>query len=463
MNIKENLNKTSKEKLVQSALKLIEKNPEKNIDKLLALVEKGLKDEDAKNGIEKIKHLYHDYPSIQEYIQDIITTTNKNCLKKFFTNFFANGIWYGTDKRERVGEEFNTKIPYTVLVSPSMRCNLHCTGCYAANYSKKDDIPFEEMDRIVKEARDLGIYYMIILGGEPFFNEYMLKIYEKYDDMFFTPFTNGTLFNEELVDKLAKLGNVMPMFSLEGFKPETDTRRGDGVFDGVMKGMDLLKEKGIPFGVSSATANNNVDIVTSEKYIDMIIEKGARMIWYFMFMPIGDNPIQEMDLMLSPKQRLYLGKRAREIRTTKKIFTLDFFNDSPYVGGCIAGKYYCHINSKEDLEPCIFSHFSTDNIKGRPLIEGFQSEYFKELRRRQPYNKNLLMPCPMVDNPKEIREIVLKTGAKATHPSADLMIHNKDFINKLDKLSTDFKEYADKEFESEFNNTGNYDFANTKN
>ncbi len=459
MGIKDTIKKGTKEAIIKAGIQLLENNPEKNVDKIFNVIRKGIRDDETRRSIDEVQRYYEEIPSVHEYFQDILKNTNKNCLSKFFANFVGNATWYGIPKREQQGEKYDTKIPYTILISPSMRCNLRCTGCYAANYSKKDDIPFEEVDRLIKEARDLGIYYIVILGGEPFFNEYMLDIYEKYNDVFFTPFTNGTLFNEELADRLAKLGNVMPMFSLEGFKEETEARRGEGVFDSVMKGMDLLREKGIPFGVSSATARNNVDVVTSDKYIDMLIEKGARMIWYFMFMPVGDEPVKDMELMLTPEQRLKLGKRTREIRMTKKIFPIDFFNDAPYVGGCIAGKYYCHINSKEDVEPCIFSHFSTDNVKGRPLIEVFQSSYFKELRKRQPYNKNLLMPCPMIDNPNQIREIVKVTGAKPTHPSADLMVKDPEFMEKLDKLANDFEGYAEKEFQEEFDGTGNYEFA----
>lgn len=459
MGIKDTIKKGTKEAIIKAGIQLLENDPEKNVDKIFNVIRKGIRDDETRRSIDEVQRYYEEIPSVHEYFQDILKNTNKNCLSKFFANFVGNATWYGIPKREQQGEKYDTKIPYTILISPSMRCNLRCTGCYAANYSKKDDIPFEEVDRLIKEARDLGIYYIVILGGEPFFNEYMLDIYEKYNDVFFTPFTNGTLFNEELADRLAKLGNVMPMFSLEGFKEETEARRGEGVFDSVMKGMDLLREKGIPFGVSSATARNNVDVVTSDKYIDMLIEKGARMIWYFMFMPVGDEPVKDMDLMLTPEQRLKLGKRTREIRMTKKIFPIDFFNDAPYVGGCIAGKYYCHINSKEDVEPCIFSHFSTDNVKGRPLIEVFQSPYFKELRKRQPYNKNLLMPCPMIDNPNQIREIVKVTGAKPTHPSADLMVKDPEFMEKLDKLANDFEGYAEKEFQEEFDGTGNYEFA----
>lgn len=459
MGIKDTIKKGTKEAIIKAGIQVLENNPEKNVDKIFNIIRKGIRDDETRNSINEVQRYYEEIPSVHDYIQDILKNTNKNCLSKFFANFVGNATWYGIPKREQQGEKYDTKIPYTILISPSMRCNLRCTGCYAANYSKKDDIPFEEVDRLIKEARDLGIYYIVILGGEPFFNEYMLDIYKKYNDVFFTPFTNGTLFDEELAEKLAELGNVMPMFSLEGFKEETEARRGEGVFDAVMKGMDLLREKGIPFGVSSATAKNNVDVVTSDKYIDMLIEKGARMIWYFMFMPIGDEPVKDMDLMLTPEQRLKLGKRTREIRMTKKIFPIDFFNDAPYVGGCIAGKYYCHINSKEDVEPCIFSHFSTDNVKGRPLVEAFQSPYFKELRKRQPYNKNLLMPCPMIDNPTQIREIVKVTGARPTHPSAELMVKDPEFMKKLDKLAEDFEGYAEKEFQEEFDGTGNYEFS----
>ncbi len=87
---------------------------------------------------------------------------------KIFHKFFANAVWYGMPKREKLFKEDGIKTPFVILISPSMRCNLRCTGCYAANYSREDDIPYEEVDRIIEEAREIGIYYFIVLGGEPF-------------------------------------------------------------------------------------------------------------------------------------------------------------------------------------------------------------------------------------------------------------------------------------------------------
>ncbi len=383
------LEKSAKDKMIKTAAGLLSTNPEKNVDRLFTLIEKTIaKDEDNLKRLKVVEDEYHNNPSTHEFVQNLFKTTDKNCIQKFFTNFFANAVWYGMPKREKLFKEDGIKTPFVILISPSMRCNLRCTGCYAANYSKEDDIPYEEVDRIIEEAREIGIYYFIVLGGEPFFNEYMLDIYEKYNDCIFMPFTNGTLFNEKLADKVQKLGNIIPMFSLEGFEKETDARRGKGVFKQVMHGMDLLRERGVLFGVSTATGRNNIDTVISDEFINMLIEKGAKMSWYFIFMPVGEDP--DFNLMLTPEQRIYLGKEVRKIRNEKPYFAIDFFNDAPYVGGCIAGKYYCHINSHEDVEPCIFAHFATDNLKNKKLIDVFKSPFFKELRDRQPYNDNLL-------------------------------------------------------------------------
>ncbi|WP_027623630.1 radical SAM protein [Clostridium lundense] len=457
MKVIESMEKGVKDVLVKKGVELLSKDPENNVDKLFDIIKKTIKDEENLKRVNDVQEYYNDIPSVNEYIKSLLKNTDKKCMEKLFTNFFANAVWYGMPKRAKLLEEKGIKTPFVILLSPSMRCNLRCTGCYAANYSKKDDIPYEEVDRIVKEARNIGIYYFIILGGEPFFNEYMLDIYKKYNDVMFTPFTNGTLFDEKLADKIRDLGNVVPMFSLEGFEEETDARRGKGVFKKVMHGMDLLRERGVLFGVSSATGRHNVDTVSSDEFINMLIEKGAKMSWYFIFMPVGDDP--DFNLMLTPEQRLMLGERVRKIRTTKPYFAIDFFNDAPYVGGCIAGKYYCHINSHEDVEPCIFAHFATDNLKNKPLIDVFKTPFFKELRDRQPYNDNLLLPCMMIDNPEVVREVAAKTGAKPTDKGAEMMLNDEEFKKNLDNLAKEFKPYAEKAWKEQFNSTGNYEMS----
>lgn len=454
MKISESVKKNTEEVLINAVLQYLDKDPIKNSDKIFTILKKTIKDPQSLERIVNVENYYNNNENIHEYIENIFKTVNKKCLSRFFVNFLANAAWFGVPKRDKYLKNQDTKVPFLILLSPSMRCNLRCKGCYAGKYSKEDDIPFEEVDRIIKEARDLGVYFFIILGGEPFINDYMMDIYEKYNDCMFMPYTNGTLFNEKVADRIQKLGNVAPMFSLEGFETETDARRGSGTFKKVMNGMDLLRERGVVFGVSSAVSTNNFETVSSKKFIQMLIDKGAKISWYFMYMPVGVG-VNTKD-MLKPEERIELGRRIRNIRTSMPYFCVDFFNDAPFVGGCIAGKYYCHINAKEDVEPCIFAHFSSINIKGKPLIEAFRTPFFKELRKSQPYNKNLLMPCMMIDNTKVVRDITKKTGAYPTDDSGYNMLHNEQFMKELDDLASDYKPAAEKAWKEDFNEKGNY-------
>lgn len=458
MSIKDNLEKTAKQAVTNTIVGMLERNPEKNVDRIFDAVKKLTKDESQMKQIEVVQNYYNTQTATHELIQNILTKTDKKCLKKFFTNFFANANWYGGPKRQKYMDMEDTKIPFVLLISPSMQCNLRCKGCYATDLLDQPKMPIEEVDRIVGEARNLGIHYIIVLGGEPFFYKELLGIYKKYDDVLFTPFTNCSLIDDALADKIRDLGNVVPMLSIEGNEEDTDGRRGIGAYSRVMRAMDKLNERGVLFGVSTAVTKMNIDSVLSDEFVDKLIEKGAKMNWYFLFMPVGArNP--DFNMMLTPEQRVYLGERTKEIRNTKPYFTIDFFNDAPYVGGCIAGKFYMHVNVHEDCEPCIFAHFASQNLKGKHLIDVLRDPFFKELRHIQPYNENMLRPCMMIDNPHVVRDVCEKTGAKPTDEGGDAMLHDEEFKNKLEQIAEDWKPYADKQWKEVFHEKGNSSFS----
>ena len=85
------------------------------------------------------------------------------------------------------------------------------------------------------------------------------------------------------------------------------------------------------------------------------------------------------------------------------------------MGGCIAGgRRYLHINANGDVEPCVFIHYSNVNIRQHTLLEALQSPLFMAYHQGQPFNENMLRPCPMLENPAILRELVEKTGAHST-------------------------------------------------
>lgn len=374
----------------------------------------------------------------------ILVESNENFRDRIINNLLINGAVLNQSKRTealRAGEH----VPTTVLMSPTMRCNLSCKGCYAKSYSRDSDLELETIDSIIKEGKELGVAFFTILGGEPFIREDMTKIYEKHNDIFFLIYTNGTLLNKEKIKEISDLGNVMLMMSIEGSKEETDERRQKGVYKKIIDSMKLLKESKIPFGYSVTVTTHNIKTVTSEKFIDFMIGKGAVVGWYFLYMPVGNT--FDLSLMPDAKQRLYLKEKVNAIRKTKPLFAIDFWSDAPFVGGCIAGNRYIHINHKGDIEPCIFTHFAQKNIKDCSIKEAMDCQYFKEIRKRQPYCDNLYRPCMLIDNPEVSRELYSTCNIYPTHKGAERLL--TDICGDIDDYSGEVKEVFDKVWSKE--------------
>lgn len=76
--------------------------------------------------------------------------------------------------------------------------------------------------------------------------------------------------------------------------------------------------------------------------------------------------------------------------------------------------FFLHINANGDVDPCVFIHYSNANIRDMTLLEALKSPIFMAYHDGQPFNENHLRPCPMLENPKMLREMVEKTGAHST-------------------------------------------------
>ncbi|MCR9012808.1 radical SAM protein [Gabonibacter chumensis] len=334
--------------------------------------------------------------------------------RKLFESLICNSAIIGNSMVKVTGKKHGVNVPWTILMDPTSACNLKCKGCWAAEYGHQMSLDFDTMDRIIKEGKELGIFMYIYSGGEPLVRKGdIIRLCEKHPECYFLAFTNGTLIDEAFADEMLRVGNFAPAISVEGFEKETDMRRGKGTYQAVIKAMELLKRKRLIFGYSTCYHSQNVDVVGSDEYVDFMIEKGAAFAWYFTYMPVGEDAIPE--LLATPEQRKYMYYQVRKFRRTKPIFAMDFWNDGEYVDGCIAGgRYYFHINANGDVEPCAFIHYSTANIKNMSLLDALRTPLFQEYQKRQPFNKNHLRPCPLLDNPDRLKEVVNAAHAHST-------------------------------------------------
>ncbi|MDD3402848.1 MAG: radical SAM protein [Hespellia sp.] len=398
---------------LSQAIKYLDKDPDTNIVKIMDLVDKvsadGWYEEQRKvvrNVIEEKNHWYDLLMKIWELDPGVRNT--------FLKNFIVNASLSGSATQVSKREEEGCNIPWAILLDPTSACNLHCTGCWAAEYGNHLNLTFEEMDSIVTQGKALGTYMYIFTGGEPLVRKKdIIALCEKHSDCEFLSFTNGTLIDEAFCLEMLRVKNFVPAISLEGFENANDGRRGEGVFDKVMAAMRLLKEHKLPFGISTCYTSVNYKDISSEEFFDMMIDAGALFVWFFHYMPVGNGAAPQ--LLPTPQQRTEMYHKIREYRNRKAIFSMDFQNDAEYVGGCIAGgRRYLHINAKGDVEPCVFIHYSNANIRECTLLEALKSPIFMAYHDGQPFNDNMLRPCPMLENPEKIRAIVKETGAQST-------------------------------------------------
>ena len=350
------------------------------------------------------------YPFVRHIIRDI----DPEVMKTVATNFFIQGNLVSGPRREKLRKKYNCNIPWAILLDPTSACNLHCTGCWAAEYGNKLNLTYEEIDDIILQGKELGIYVYIYTGGEPLVRkDDIIRLCEKHNDCVFLSFTNGTLIDEDFADEMLRVKNFVPAISLEGFGEATDSRRGEGVYDKALRAMKLLHDRKLFYGISCCYTSVNYESLTSDAYWDMMIEHGAYFVWYFHYMPVGNDA--SLDLLPSPEERTYVYHKIRKLRSSKPLFAMDFQNDAEYVGGCIAGgRYYLHINANGDVDPCVFIHYSDSNIREKRLLDILQSPLFMAYHDGQPFNDNMLRPCPMLENPDKLQEMVKRTGAKST-------------------------------------------------
>ncbi len=425
-----------------AAFKYLEKDPVKNLPKLLKWADNFTKGNEWHGAIKLFKDWWDEETWQGVLMRRILTDLDTNYLKKFILNFFLNSGVKGMPIAREKGKELGANVPWAILMDPTSACNLKCIGCWAAEYAKHYNLTYEKMDEIIEQGKELGIYVYLFSGGEPLVRKKdLIRLAEKHEECAFGAFTNGILIDEDFVQDLLRVGNFTFMISVEGTKEETDARRGEGTYDKIIRSMDLLKAAGIPFGYSACYHSKNYETIASDEWNDFMIEKGCLFGWLFTYMPIGSDAV--MDLVATPEQRAFMHKRVREMRTYKPLFVMDFWNDGEFVGGCIAGgRRYFHINANGDCEPCAFIHYATHNINECTLEEALKSPLFKKYQEGQPFNDNLLMPCPLLDNPDALRRVVTESGAHSTQ-ALDLE-DVETLASKADSIAENWKPVADK-------------------
>lgn len=214
----------------------INKDREKNLLKIVDLTENFAGDRFTPETYDAARDLIRDKDGKwMQYTNRILDEISPNVLKTTAMNLGFESMLRGVKIMEECKEKYQCNVPWLILMDPTSACNLHCTGCRAAEYGHTMALTYEEMDSIITQGKELGIYFYMYTGGEPLVRkDDLIKLCEKHNDCAFHAFTNGTLVDDAFCEEMDRVGNLSLAISLEGYEEVNDGRRGKGVYENVM-------------------------------------------------------------------------------------------------------------------------------------------------------------------------------------------------------------------------------------
>jgi len=438
------LKRKSGEVIINQILNLISNSSKNNLIALTRLFEIIAGSEGSLKHVKRLRWLFQTEHPHLKWWQRVIEELDTNVRNRWIMDIYVSG-YYGDNqiKRTEFQKDNGFYPPSAILISVTQKCNFNCNGCWANNYDDEGDLTKDQWREILHEARDvLGIHIVLVVGGEPFVSPYFLELAEEFQDCAFITFTNGSFLNDEVIDKLKKLGNVYPMISLNGYKENTDAVRGEGAYDMVMETLDRLKNAGLLYGTSLTATRTNSEEISSDEFFKLLADKGVYWNWTFHYIPIGENP--DASLMTTPEQREKIRIASNHARNIHPMMTIDFWGDGVEMMGCIAGgRQYIHVNAKGDVEPCAFVHLATDNLKNKTLTEALKSPFLTAIRNAIPYDGNPLRPCMIADHPEALRGYYEKYKPYETHRGAADYLTRPDIKEYIDNYSSEVKKIAD--------------------
>ncbi|HXY74486.1 MAG TPA: radical SAM protein [Dehalococcoidales bacterium] len=214
-------------------------------------------------------------------------------------------------------EKQGVHVPPIIIYSVTNRCNLHCKGCYhqALHQFPQTELSDSDMRRVIGEAKELGVSFLVIAGGEPMVRTGLLDVIAANPEIIFFVFTNGTLIDDGMIARFKKQRNFVPLISIEGMENETDDRRGHGVYNKIKEVMAKLHRAGIFFGTSLTVTRSNYSRVTEDKFVKDLSMEGCKLFLYAEYTPVREGTA---DWIITEQQRLAMPDTVNHLRRIAK-------------------------------------------------------------------------------------------------------------------------------------------------
>lgn len=343
-------------------------------------------------------------------VEYILKDAVHSCLKNPKESLFLLKFSRHAKRASEIRQEYNKKgqnIPVFLIASITSSCNLQCTGCYsrANDNDSSNQLSADEWEVIFSQAKEIGISFIVIAGGEPLLREDVIIKASRYPEILFPIFTNGTMLNDDYLKLFDENRNLVPVFSIEGDEDVTDSRRGIGIYRKLIDSMELMRKKNIAFGASLTFTKGNLTTLLSNEFIEKLHDVGCKVVFFIEYVPINE---ETKDLAPDDNERELLFREINRFRQEySDMLFMTFPGDEKTTGGCLAaGRGFFHINSHGGAEPCPASPYSDINVKDTSLLEALDSNLFKSLRDEGILMDNHEGGCVLFEHKKDVERLL---------------------------------------------------------
>lgn len=218
------------------------------------------------------------------------------------------------------------KIPLSGTFELSPECNFACRMCYVRKTHRevlshdRPMVTLEQWLEIARQAREQGMLFLLLTGGEPFLWPDFWTLYEQLIRMGFLVSinTNGSLIDETAVRKLRELPPKQLNITLYGASDETYARLcgAKNVFSRVDGAIRALTENGIPVKLNCSLTPYNADdleaITQYAKERDLYLQ-----VCSYMFPPVRRNAsLVGQNDRFTPRQAAYYHIRRYQLQNS---------------------------------------------------------------------------------------------------------------------------------------------------
>lgn len=345
-----------------------------------------------------------EHPHIGTLIKSALLMWGRSGPRRMlFVLRIALRTWRAARRRSIVENRINASIPSVLAISPTMRCNYHCEGCYSRGRATDGELSTVELDSLLGEAEAFGIPAIVVTGGEPFLRDDLMSLMTRHRKLLFVVITNGSLITGEMARRIAASGNIIALVSLEGLPDHTDTRRQHGAHDAAVCALTHLREAKAFSGFAATNTTSNSEYLGTDGFIDEMVRLGCSVGFFSEYVPCGPNT--RHDWVLGEEEREAFREQVLRLRSEKPIVLVQFPHDEYGVDNrcSAAGIASIHIDSRGGVEPCPFAPVSCENIRNGGLTAAIRSPFLKAIREHHDLLTRKRFACALFEHLPEIQ------------------------------------------------------------